>query len=198
VGSRLARVGAAVAYSIKGAFSTGPTIAGCRAAADGKTITLKFNSTLMSQGGHDAIKVQPYYDGKGDARQARLGSKMGVLVNASLFCMQLGGASCRDDGTGRGFDTKYKDTDVWKTVDIAPGDSPAEVVVDLSRTNGTAFAIRYADNGDCCSEDMPTSKPCLPASCPVYGSVSALPASPFVAHIVDGKCKCVAPQMCDE
>jgi hypothetical protein len=31
----------------------------------------------------------------------------------------------------------------WVTVDITAGANPDEVVVDLSRTNGTAFAIRY-------------------------------------------------------
>lgn len=30
------------------------------------------------------------------------------------------------------------------------------------------------------------------------GSASNLPANPFVAHIVGGKCKCLAPQTCNE
>ena len=76
--------------------------------------------------------------------------------------------------------------------------APNELVVDLARANGTAFAIRYGWTGDCCSEHPPTADPCPIASCPVMGSSSNLPANPFVAHIVDGKCKCVAPQVCDE
>ena len=56
--------------------------------------------------------------------------------------------------------------------------------------------------GSCCYNDPATSGPCPQASCPVMGHYTdgnvTLPANPFVAHIVGGKCKCVAPQTCDE
>ena len=127
-------------------------------------------------------------------------------MNASVFCMQLGGEGCLDDGTGKGFPLSKDDVaNAWVTVDIAkPHNDTAsnEVVLDLSKTNatrfGTVFAVRYAWTGDCCSESPPSSKPCPVESCPIMGSSSALPANPFVAHIVGGKCKCVAPQVCDE
>jgi hypothetical protein len=186
-----------VAYAQKG-HATGPTLSGCRVSSDGKTVTLSFNKTQVA----DAITIQPHYKG-GLPGYARSGSKMEVLVNESLFCMQhdndqqAGG--CRDDGTGHNFTTPFVDEDVWQTVDIAGTSSSDEVVVDLSKVNGgTAFAIRYAWTGDCCSEDPPTSGPCKQASCPLMGAASKLPANPFIAHIVDGKCKCVAPQTCDE
>lgn len=104
---------------------------------------------------------------------------------------------CRDDGTGKNFSYAVNES-AWITVDIATGSAPNELVLDLSRTGGVAYAIRYAWTGDCCSEDPPTSDPCPLASCPVMGTQSNLPANPFVARIEDGKCKCVAPQVCDE
>lgn len=202
VGERLAQAAGAMVYSLGGSYASGPTLSGCRAddaaGGGGSKLTLTFNRTLL---GADAIAVQPYYDGTAvvDGRAyTALGSKMEVLLNASLFCMQLGGGGCLDDGTGRAFNGSIDESKLWVTVDIAPGSAPNEVVVDLSRTNGTAFAIRYADNGDCCSNNPPSAKPCPPASCPIMGSASGLPANPFVAHIVGGKCKCVAPQTCDE
>ena len=86
----------------------------------------------------------------------------------------------------------------WVAVDITPGSDTASVVADLSKVNGTVYAIRYAWDGNCCSADLPTSGPCPIASCPIYGAESELPANPFVAHIVSGKCACIAPQVCDQ
>jgi hypothetical protein len=196
VGARLAKVGAVVAYGKKG-HTNGPTISGCKMSGD--KITITFNKTLMAEGGADKIQINPYYDGS-VPRYANVGSKMEVLTNASEFCIQLGGPGCRDDGTGKSFGPMAKESDVWKTVDIKAGSNANEVVVDLSRTNGTAFALRYGiiGGGDCCSENAPFAGACKPASCPIMGGVSMLPANPFVAHIVGGKCKCVPPQVCDE
>jgi hypothetical protein len=39
---------------------------------------------------------------------------------------------------------------------------------------------------------------CLPGNCPLYSSESELPANPFFAVVVDGKCRCPSPQTCDE
>ena len=39
-------------------------------------------------------------------------------------------------------------------------------------------------------------RPCPPNSCPIRSWNSTLPAAPFYAKIVDGKCKCTAPQVC--
>ena len=202
VGKRLGQQGAVAAYGKPGHI-TGPTLSGC--AVEDNKITLRFNKTLLAGRGAaaDAIKIQPYYDGSavvGGKAYNEVGSKMQVLLNASLFCMQLGGRGgqpCRDDGTGVGFNTSFDDNTVWKTVNIVSGANPNEVVVDLARTNGTAFAIRYGWTGDCCSENPPSSEPCSPASCPIVGTTSALPANPFIAKIVNGKCQCVVPQKCD-
>jgi hypothetical protein len=205
VGLRLAQTASVVAYSSKG-YSNGPTIAGC-SKSDGK-ITVSFNKTMLAEGGAlDAIKIQPYYDGTAVVKNKAylsVGSKMEVLTNVSQFCLQqpchpseveLHLASLSDASTGH---PKPSSPSAWVFVDIVPGTNPNEVVVDLSKVNGTVYAIRYGWTGDCCSEDPPTASPCPLASCPIMGSLSQLPANPFVAHIVGDKCKCVAPQSCDE
>ena len=39
--------------------------------------------------------------------------------------------------------------------------------------------------------------PCPPHSCPIKLKDSSLPAPPFIAQIVNGKCRCVPPAVCD-
>lgn len=40
--------------------------------------------------------------------------------------------------------------------------------------------------------------PCVPGNCPLYSSISELPANPFFATISEaGKCACTPPQTCD-
>lgn len=194
VGERLAQAALPVAYGVAG-HSSGPTLAGCR--KEGSLLTLTFNATLLDEGGvADALEVQPYARASG-------ASKMHVLVNASLFCMQttVDGQRCLDDGTGRAFNASGFDniSSTWVAVDVAVDPaSPRTITVDLARSGGVAFGIRYAWQGDCCSENPPTSAPCPIASCPLMGSVSRLPANPFMARLVGDRCECVAPQTCDE
>jgi hypothetical protein len=38
----------------------------------------------------------------------------------------------------------------------------------------------------------------IPGSCPLYSATSNLPANPFYATIISGKCQCLKPQTCDE
>ena len=59
--------------------------------------------------------------------------------------------------------------------------------------------VRYAmEDATCCQHYAPTSGPCPVASCPIMGRASRLPANPFLARIVGGKCACIPPQVCDE
>lgn len=213
VGDRLAASLVALAYGKPGPV-TGPTISGCTKARN--TITISFNKTLLAGG---KMVVQPYF--KGGVGN----SKMHVLVNSSLFCFQTGagkrgvpGKNCMDDGSGK-WKASYPpgpvfhDSDSfpadkeWVAVDIALGSAPNEIVLDLSKTNGTAYAIRYAWSGDCCTDKefaRRTSAPCPLASCPLMattgvtaGAVKQLPPNPFQAKIVGNKCECVPPQVCD-
>ena len=58
--------------------------------------------------------------------------------------------------------------------------------------------IRYAWSASpCCPTVDRNSYPCPPNSCPIRGWNSTLPANPFYADIVGGKCKCAPPTVCD-
>ena len=57
--------------------------------------------------------------------------------------------------------------------------------------------IRYAWSSEpCCPLIDRDSLPCPPNSCPIRAYNSTLPAAPFMAKIVDGVCRCTAPQVC--
>eukprot|EP00658_Telonema_sp_P-2_P024268 TRINITY_DN19753_c0_g1_i3.p1 TRINITY_DN19753_c0_g1~~TRINITY_DN19753_c0_g1_i3.p1 ORF type:complete len:493 (-),score=82.52 TRINITY_DN19753_c0_g1_i3:240-1718(-) len=192
VGERLANGAAVVGYGVAG-HSNGPTLSGCT--KDGSNLVLSFNATLLAEGGADKVEVQPYNVQAG-------ASKLHVLVNASLWCMQTANrdTSCIDDGTGKpAAGSGFNDFKTWVAVDMkADPTAPNKLLVDLAKTGGVAYAVRYAWQGDCCSENPPTSGPCPIASCPIMASLSKLPANPFMAKIVRDKCSCVPPQMCDE
>jgi hypothetical protein len=77
------------------------------------------------------------------------------------------------------------------------------VTVDLAdvmkSTKGNApAAVRYSWGVfDCCNTGdsmLYIGKPC-DNPCPITSS-SSLPANPFIAKLVDGKCSCVPPQVC--
>jgi len=182
-GKRLAKAASVIAYNKPGPY-TGPTISGC--SVSGTKITVHFNATIL---GSDEVIVQDY--------SKTLKSGMQVLTNSSMFCMQLGGPGCRDDGTGHSVDGKFDDK-TWQEVDIVSA-SATSLTVDLTQSSGVAFAIRYGWDGDCCSQDHgKDGSQCPPASCPVMSKTTGHPANPFVAKIVNGKCECLAPQVCDE
>ena len=93
----------------------------------------------------------------------------------------------------------------WIELDIKLGAAPGEVVVDLAKLNGSApLAIRYGwedEQPSCCLADSGLHDalyPCPEASCPIKTSAGELPANPFMAALVGGKCRCVPPQICDE
>ena len=77
--------------------------------------------------------------------------------------------------------------------------------MDLAKLNGSQpLAIRYAwedEQSSCCLADSGLHNalyPCPEASCPIKTKRGKLPANPFMAAIVGGRCKCVPPQVCDE
>ena len=86
----------------------------------------------------------------------------------------------------------------WEPVDVRalPGSSH-EVVVDLAPLMGEAVhALRYAWSEKlCCVEERGNRKACKSAACPVVAS-GGLPANPFLARIVGGRCECMLPQVC--
>jgi len=109
-------------------------------------------------------------------------------------------------------------TDGWVTLNMTLT-APYELTVDLAPLGGApvhavryAWGVRKALKGDgtqrdglyeeplCCAagDDMGVSllHPCEPASCPIMAS-GGLPANPFMARIVHGRCRCMPPQVCD-
>ena len=193
------------AYGAGGGPAIGPVISGCTVAPDGRSLTLRFNATLLAGA---SVAVSDY--NKSEAVEA---SAVFVLVNATLpadegqnFPMPSRPYSPFGPGPEWGVFG-------WVNVGVAALSSTA-VTVDLSRLNGaTPTAIRYAagsggilhDARICCGAIVLTTEPCPPGSCPITagapvgsGSGGALPAMPFLAAIEGGVCKCLPPQVCDE
>jgi hypothetical protein len=100
----------------------------------------------------------------------------------------------------------------WKPAGLMAGSSPGTVVVDLGGAalhGKVPLAVRLAwplvggVRGEVSDTCCPTRSIqdghgiCLPGGCPLYSAVSELPANPFFAAIVGGKCQCKAPQMCN-
>jgi len=155
---------------------TGPTIAGCTLGAGALEIT--FNETLLAGA---PLVVNAFATPQEGA--------LSVLVN-----------STDDTGTG-----------VWVALAyvLAP---PASITADLAPLGGAApQAVKYAwgatggrpNEADviCCASGGAAAE-CVPAQCPVFvthalAPFGGLPANPFLAKIVGGKCECPAPQVCD-
>lgn len=99
--------------------------------------------------------------------------------------------------------------DAWVRVNISLASTSAhEIEIDLSPLRGSpVFAVRYAwgvktarsKEPVCCSDpddpQLGVSKPCREGMCPIMAS-GGLPANPFLARVVDGRCECIAPQTC--
>eukprot|EP00039_Didymoeca_costata_P005967 m.86252 g.86252 ORF g.86252 m.86252 type:complete len:759 (+) comp13049_c1_seq1:108-2384(+) len=91
---------------------------------------------------------------------------------------------------------------LWQAAPLLPGSSKS-LMVQISMISSPILAIRYgwpmmtgADT--CCPNNLVAKgrKPCVPASCPIITSNNSLPANPFFAEIVNGKCQCLKPQDC--
>jgi len=215
VGSRLAEATAKSVYGINGGgghtglgngATTGPTIAGCAVDNDTKLVRVFFNATLLAG---DSVIVQDYN------RSIAGRSKVEVLVatdkTKNRLCLDVSGGECVDDGHGNKFQwegmlaSKAEWTPVHMLSQGGATNGGFEVVVDLGPIDliKNIMAIRYAWEGTCCwskYEDRTLemlSRKCPPKSCPIYSASSELPANPFLAEIVDGKCKCLSPQVCD-
>lgn len=174
---------------------TGPTLSSCAVA--GSKLEIQFNTSLLRG---DSVNVQPYNSSAGL-------SFLDVQIDPSHFCLEPMplNASNRSEGyfcptwAGGNAQTNNSVLDQgWIRLDVTKG-TTSSVTVDLSPLNGTApSAVRYAWGiTDCCDHSDPTlyvTHGCV-ANCPIMGA-SGLPANPFIARIVGGKCSCVAPTVC--
>eukprot|EP01060_Flectonema_neradi_P037475 TRINITY_DN7554_c0_g1_i2.p1 TRINITY_DN7554_c0_g1~~TRINITY_DN7554_c0_g1_i2.p1 ORF type:complete len:611 (+),score=131.20 TRINITY_DN7554_c0_g1_i2:60-1892(+) len=197
VGQRLAQACYGTVYEPGKVAVKGPVISGC--SVSNGILTVKFNEKMLNG---DHVVVDSYQRGNN-------ASMLQVLTNSTLFCLQTGtttvpgSAVCLDNGYGKSvFYEKaplFNSLKTWPMVNIEVA-SATTITADVS-DYGEIFGIRYAffegENNGCCGLNNRTSGPCPQASCPLK-STSGLPATPFVAHVVNGKCKCISPQVCDE
>ena len=97
----------------------------------------------------------------------------------------------------------------WVSLDIARLASATTAEVDLAPLGGAApVAVRYgwgrprprpeADAAATTATHMRIARPCEPEACPLWSEPSHLPANPFRARIIGGRCACDAPQVCAE
>lgn len=97
--------------------------------------------------------------------------------------------------------------DIWTEVAIKLLSDETSIAVDtqgLNISTGGVHAIKFGwseNDGTCCIDLLENTRlaPCIPGSCGLMTRNSLLPANPFFAAIeADGRCKCPAPQQCDE
>ena len=224
VGDRLGTAAFNTVYGGSKAY-TGPTLSGCSYAAKSLTIEFntsllrgdevtvgKFPGPAPAPAAvlftDDAGLVASLESGRGEMSSA--GSQLYVQINASLFCIEkqpavnstggsLGYSYCPKwaGGDGGGGDPTIQLDSQWIAVNYTKA-SPTTITVDLRPLNGTApTAVQYAWGVvDCCDYSDPSlfiTHGC--GLCPIM-STSNFPANPFKAKIVNGKCECVAPQVC--
>lgn len=213
VGDRLGIAAFNTVYNGTGAF-TGPTLSGC--SYSNNALTIEFNTSLLRGDSITVGKIPPpsttalMRANVGRGEMSSSGSQLYVQINASLFCIEKRPA-LNSTGGSLGYD--YCPT--WAGGDGSKGDptipldtqwimlnytkaTDNSISVDLSPLNGSVpTAVQYAWGvADCCDHTDPNlyiTHGC--GLCPLMSS-SNLPANPFKAKIVDGKCQCVAPQIC--
>ena len=168
---------------------TGPTIAGCSAVAALGKISVRFDAALLRG---DVVAVSPF-----DTDTTAWGT---AESNSFMACLVPAGRAPADCAT---------DASMWApaaAVADGTGAGAALTVAPTLLAGKTLAALRYGwpidgnSPGDtCCPSKNVTASlaACIPAACPVKASPSLLPANPFFALIVGGKCKCLPPQTCD-
>jgi hypothetical protein len=222
VAARIAQAAYATAYNASSPLlATGPVLSGCSVSADGSTLSLFFDSALLK--GESVAVSKP----AGYAMSLALeNTALYVLANASGLPDDIEAnhvnaravyAGPYERGLVEGAVVPGNEFGVWPWVAVMPvaGPAPNQVTVDLAPAGGGASvtAVRYAlgaggdgsflngtDSGRfCCGPLLDTSRePCPPESCPIRATGRlALPALPFLAAIGGGRCKCIAPQVCD-
>jgi hypothetical protein len=198
-------------------LSQGPVLAGCSVSADGASLTLRFDAA--------ALKAERMTVSKPAlARALNLSAEntaLYVLAGAQLDLAAI--SANHHNATQQGYKGPYAsgneyNVEGWRAVMPAEGAAPNEILVDLFPLGGAVpTAVRYGAGAGsygagpgvsnaaiCCGplQDVGRS-PCPPGSCPIKSSATTggqlateLPAAPFVAAIVGGRCVCALPQVC--
>lgn len=228
VGERLAKACLPIVYGAKGPF-TGPTLSSCSVdSKDKNKLIVRFNQTLLAGDAVEVqpyglaptdeaattsstfrILVNATY--WCSDTQLRCTNDEKPCTAYEWFCADKGAPNEGQCGSGLECGKGPLRTSLsssasshgdqpWIEVDITAGSNPNEVIVDLSKLNGSQpLALHYgwsSDHATCCV-DGNEKNPCVAGSCPLVGKSSRLPANPFIAQLVDGRCSCIAPQTCD-
>lgn len=195
VGKRLAQAAWSLVYGHSEVAWTGPVLSGCTVAklTDGtRILRVRFNKTLLKD---DVIKVAKY-------NETEHASVMWVLVDKETP------ADADHNYLYQNRQPWWGDNSDWKNVNIAL-DATDNTLVVILPSKGNITAIQYGhlspkgspQNGHdkiCCGNRNFALDPCAPNSCPISSARYDLPAMPFHAQIINGKCKCFLPQVCDE
>ncbi len=171
VGERLAR---ALLGMKAGKPQPTPKLAGCR--LSGGSLILTFDATLL---GGESLAIQPPIPG-------------------SLIPLELQMAPW--NATGNASVSGWVHTPT-SPVAINATSIAVQIPAGVGSGGGGAvvpLGVRYAwgDYACCPGMDQKTFF-CPPTACPIVTSASTEPAVPFWAAIVDGKCKCDFPWICD-
>ena len=204
VGRRLAQAAWSLHYGHADTAWTGPVVSGCAASADGATLVVRFNGTLLGAT-NDTLVVSPYNRSEqASATFVRVGSPLPPDAERN-FLYANRKPWWGDDGSWHPIDLKLDAA----TGEPLRGAAPHDVVYDIRPFAGqTITGIKYGhgipgmhpQSGHarvCCGSRQVSRVPCPPDSCPISSS-GGLPAMPFHAAIVGGVCRCLAPQLCDE
>ena len=204
VGARLAQAAWSLVYGHPEVAFTGPVLSGCSLV--GATLTVRFNTSLLAKSSK-AVDVSTY-------NKTEKASVMWVKTTPLPMDGDKNWAY-----TNR--EPWWGDDASWHNIDYIRSKSDAtQVVATISEELAALMkarslsitAIKYGhqspkgspQSGEdkiCCGNRNFAVDPCAPESCPISSGtgVNKLPAMPFHAEITtSGKCKCFAPQVCDE
>lgn len=195
IGRRLAQSSWSLVYGHSEVPWTGPVLSGCSEQGSGskRVLHITFNSSLLGQ---DQVSLSNY------SREERA-SVTWVLMNTH------GTRIPKDAEHNFHYENRqswWGDDADWVYVNIEKGDTPNSIIAHLP-SDGEVLAVKYGhgsprrqpQNGHlkiCCGDRNFNLDPCPPESCPL--SSGGLPAMPFMARVSNGKCQCLAPQVCDE
>ena len=218
VGMRLAQSLHAVAYNGT-AIAAGPVFDGCDIAADGLTLTLRFDKKLL-KGERVLFDATNTIEKEDTALYVLLNDTVDTTSLAFVRNMEA------NHQPNHNYFGPYRDGNEmgvrgWVPVAASVGPTLDTLTVDLGGlpTGSKVAAVRYAvgsggynsSTGErldrrlgssriCCGPHVDTAlQPCKPENCPIKASgPGSLPASPFFAAI-DWKrrrCQCFSPQEC--
>ena len=205
VGTRLAKAARAIAYNDEAVVWTGPVLDSC--SISGGQLKLKFRSDLLK--GDSIMVLQRSNTGISLVDESL--QRVEWTSDMLMLLQQLGGQSpmevqlngqqwlavapvdkCRAVGNDK---VSYGERSCyWNTTDSTHMDGFDEVMLNIAGNIGPNItAVRYAwGENPCCPGMNRNTLPCPPNSCPIQTFNSTMPAVPFWATIVDGKCSWIS------